>query len=187
MVDNNTIARPYARAAFELASEKGDLAKWSEALTAAKDVLADDQAVKFLAHPNLADDEKLGFLTDLFKSAGDETSILAGGNVQGNNFLKLLLEYGRVAVLPEIAEHFEVFKANIENTVDVTVTSAVPMSAAQQKAVTDALSERFGRAVRLATEIDETLIGGAVIRAGDVVIDGSLHSRLEALSNALMS
>ena len=187
MADNNTIARPYARAAFELASEKGDLAKWSKALTAATDVLADGQAVKFLARPALTDEEKLSFLTDLFRSAGGKTSILAGGSKQGNNFLKLLLEYGRVAVLPEISLHFEVLKANIENTVDVTVTSAAPMSAAQQEAVSSALKERLGRSVRLETEIDETLIGGAVIRAGDVVIDGSLRSRLEGLSNALIS
>ena len=90
-------------------------------------------------------------------------------------------------VLPEIVEHFEVLKANIENTVDVTVTSAAPMSAARQKAVSVALTERLGRVVRLETEVDETLLGGAVIRAGDVVIDGSLRSRLEGLANALIS
>ena len=89
--------------------------------------------------------------------------------------------------MPEISQHFEALKANVENTVDVTVTSAAPMSAAQQKSVTAALEKRLGRAVRLETEIDETLIGGAVIRAGDVVIDGSLRSRLEGLSNALIS
>ena len=187
MADNNTIARPYARAAFELASDRGDLGGWSEALTAARGILADGQAVKFLARPTLTDVQKLGFLTGLFKSAGDRTSILAGGNEQGNNFLNLLLENGRVSVLPEIAEHFAALKANIENTVDVMVTSAAPMSAAQQKAVAGALSERLGRSVRLETEIDESLIGGAVIRAGDVVIDGSLRSRLEGLSNALIS
>ncbi len=187
MADNNTIARPYARAAFELASEKGELGKWSEALTAAKEVLADGQAVKFLAHPTLTDEQKLSFLTDLFKASDGKASILAGGSKPGNNFLKLLLEYGRVGVLPEISQHFEALKANVENTVDVTVTSAAPMSAAQQKTVTVALKKRLGRTVRLETEIDETLIGGAVIRAGDVVIDGSLRSRLEGLSNALIS
>jgi F-type H+-transporting ATPase subunit delta len=187
MADNNTIARPYARAAFELANEKSTLAEWSEALTAAQEVLADGQAVTFLSHPALTDEQKLSFLTDLFKKAGGKASVLAGGSKEGNNFLKLLLEYGRVSVLPEIAEHFEVLKADIENTVDVTVTSAAPMSAALQKKVAAALNERLGRKVRLETEIDESLIGGAVIRAGDVVIDGSLRSRLEGLSNALIS
>ena len=187
MADNNTIARPYARAAFELASEKKDLDKWSEALAAAKEVLGDGQAAVFLSRPSLTDDERLNFLTGLMASAGGKNSILAGGNEQGRNFLKLLLDYGRVSVLPEIADHFEVLKANVENTVDVMVTSAAPLSAAQQKAVSNALKERLGREIRLETEIDESLIGGAVIRAGDVVIDGSLRSRLTNLSNALIS
>jgi len=135
----------------------------------------------------LTDDERLSFITELFKSAGGKTSILAGGNKQGTNFLKLLLEYGRIAVLPEIADHFEALKADLENTIDVTVTSAAPLSATQKKTIAKALKERLGREVNLATEIDETLIGGAVISAGDVVIDGSLRSRLEGLSKALIS
>ena len=153
----------------------------------AKDLLSDGQVTKFLANPKLTDDERLSFLTDLFASAGGKISILAGSNKHGTNFLKLLLEYERVAVLPEIADHFDALKAKVENTVDVTVTSASPLSAAQQKAITKALKDRLGREVNLETEIDENLIGGAVISAGDVVIDGSLRSRLEGLSNALIS
>ena len=187
MADNNTIARPYARAVFELASEKGELDDWAPALEVAKAVLPDDQVVRFLGRPALTDAERLEFLTALFGCFGDEASLLAGGNEHGSNFLKLLLEYRRVAVLPEIAEHFEVLKAELENTVDVTVTSAAPMSAKQQAAVAAALKERLGRTVNIETAIDESLIGGAVIRAGDVVIDGSLRSRLESLSNALVS
>lgn len=185
MADNNTIARPYARAAFEFAGEIKDLAGWSMALDAAKDVLADGQVVKFLANPTLSDEKKLEFLTELFQTAEGKKSILAGGNEQGTNFIKLLLEYGRVSVLPEIAEHFDALKAAVENTVDVTVTSAAKMSTAQEKTVVAALEERLGRNINLSTEIDENLIGGAVIRAGDVVIDGSLRSRLEGLANAL--
>jgi F-type H+-transporting ATPase subunit delta len=187
MADNNTIARPYARAAFDLASEQKNLAAWSDALLSAKEVLADGQVAKFLAVPSLTDEQRLDFLTGLFAQAGSKKSVLAGDDEQGSNFLKLLLEYGRVSVLPEIAEHFDALKADIENTVDVTVTSAAPLSAAQQKSVAAALKERLGRDVKISTEIDETLIGGAVIRAGDVVIDGSLRSRLEGLSNALIA
>ncbi len=187
MADNNTIARPYARAAFELARDKGTLAKWSEALAAARDALADGQAARFLSHPALNDDQRLDFLTDLMKKAGGKASLLAGGSKEGKNFLKLLVEYNRVDVLPEISAQFEILKANVENTVEVTVTSAVALSAAQKKAITAALKKRLGRTVHLETEIDESLIGGAVIRAGDVVIDGSLRSRLDSLSNALVS
>ena len=124
---------------------------------------------------------------ELLASADSENAVLAGGDARGTNFLKLLLEYGRVAVLPEIAEHFETFKANVENTVDVVVTSAAPISDDQQKAIVKALTARLGRDVRLQTEIDESLIGGAVIRAGDVVIDGSLRARLDGLTNALIA
>ena len=187
MADNNTIARPYARAAFEFAGEKKDLAAWSDALETAKAVLADGRVAKFLSNPALSDEQKLGFLSDVFAAAGGKKSVLAGGNKNGANFLKLLLEYGRVSVLPEISDHFDALKAEIENTLDVTVTSAAPLSAAQQKSVVAALKERLGREINLSTEIDENLIGGAVIRAGDVVIDGSLRTRLEGLSNALIA
>ncbi len=187
MADNNTIARPYARAAFELANEKNDLAAWSDALEVAKDVLADGRVARFLGNPAMTDEQKLEFLSDIFESAGGKGSVLAGGNERGSNFLKLLLEYGRVPVLPEISDHFDALRAQIENTVEAIVTYAAPLSDAQQKTIAKALKERLGRNVNLSTEIDENLIGGAVIRAGDVVIDGSLRARLEGLSNALIA
>jgi len=102
------------------------------------------------------------------------------------NTLKLLLEYRRASVFPEIADHFEVLKAEAENTVDVTVTSATALNAEQEQAITGALKERLGRNIKLSTRVDENLIGGAVIRAGDVVIDGSLRGRLDGLANALI-
>lgn len=187
MADNNTIARPYAEAAFAVANEASNLAGWSAALDAAGALIADGQVAEFLGNPSLTDDQRLQFLRELFGSAGDASAVISGSDAKGSNFLKLLLEYGRVGVLPEIAERFDELKAAVENTVDVTITSAAPMSDAQQKAVVDALKKRLGRDVRLETQIDETLIGGAVIRAGDVVIDGSLRSRLTSLSNALIA
>ena len=113
--------------------------------------------------------------------------MFAGSNDHGNNLMKLLLENGRVNVLPEIAEQFEVLKAQIENSVDVVVTSASELSAEQQKAMAEALEKRLGRSINLETEIDENLIGGAVIKAGDVVIDGSLRARLDGLATAVTS
>jgi F-type H+-transporting ATPase subunit delta len=184
MADNNTIARPYAQAAFELANESGELKQWSDGLTIAGELLADGQVARFLTNPSLNNETRLDFLTGLFGQAN--AKVLAGGDKKGTNFLKLLLEYRRVAVMPEIAEHYEALKANIENTVDVTVTSATALSGAQQKEISAALQTRLGRTVNLETEIDETLIGGAVIKAGDVVIDGSLRARLDSLTNALV-
>jgi F-type H+-transporting ATPase subunit delta len=183
MADNNTIARPYAQAVFELANESGDLAKWAEALNVAGEFMADGQVVTYLGDPAFSNAQRLEFLTGLFDKAG--AKLLGGKDKQGTNFLKLLLEYRRIGVLPEIAVHFEALKADIENVVDVTVTSASPISKKQQDTISKALRERLGRDVNIETEIDENLIGGAVIKAGDVVIDGSLRARLESLATAL--
>lgn len=184
MADNNTIARPYAQAVFELAHESGELAAWADSLRVAAALLADGQVSGFLSDPALNDERRLEFLTGLFGNA--KATVLAGSDRKGRNFLKLLLEYRRVNVLPEIAAHFEALKANIENTVDVTVTSASALSNAQQKQISTALQARLGRNINLDTEIDENLIGGAVIKAGDIVIDGSIRARLEGLATILV-
>jgi F-type H+-transporting ATPase subunit delta len=186
MADKNTIARPYAQAVFDLARGEGTLDQWASALGVAGSLLAGGKVAKFLSSPKLTDGQRLEFLTGLVASASDSSSVLAGGNAHGKNFLKLLLEYDRIAVLPEIAAHFAALKAKVENTVDVTVTSASALDGAQQQAIVAALKKRLGSDVKLKTEVNEKLIGGAVIRAGDVVIDGSLRSRLESLTNALI-
>ena len=185
MADNHTVARPYAEAAFELAREQGKLDAWGEALALAAELTADGRVAKFLGNPRLSDEQRLAFLTGLIASAGGEDSILAGRHRHGTNFLKLLVENERVYALPEIAEHYDALKDAIENTVEVTVTSATELSAEQKRSIVAALKERLGREVQLDTALDESLIGGAVIRAGDVVIDGSLRSRLTGLANAL--
>ena len=185
MADNNTIARPYAQAAFDIANEAGELAAWSESLTIAGALLADGQVAEYLSNPSLNDAKRLEFLTGLFAKAGGK--VLSGSEKKGTNFLKLLLEYDRIAVMPEIATHFETLKAETENSVDVTVTSATPLSQQKQDAIAKALEARLGRNVKMSTRIDETLIGGAVIKAGDVVIDGSLRARLDGLTNALVN
>ena len=183
MADKNTIARPYAQAVFELSNESGDLATWSEALDIAGQLLADGQVDDYLSAPAFSDEQRLEFLTGLFTKAGAQ--ILGGTDTKGTNFLKLLLEYGRVSVLPEMAAHFEALKADAEKVVDVTVTSAVALNKSQVDTISKSLRNRLGRDVKIETQIDEKLIGGAVIRAGDVVIDGSLRARLEGLANAL--
>ena len=187
MADNNTIARPYARAAFAVAKENDALEELSRSLGIAKDILADGQVTRFLADPAMTDEQRLEFLSGIFAEAAGKDSVFAGSSEHGTNFLKLLLEYGRVDVLPEISGLFDALKAEVENTVDVTVTSASALSADQVNEIVGALKERLGRDVSLSTEIDEDLIGGAVIRAGDVVIDGSVRARLEGLANALVA
>jgi len=184
MADNNTIARPYAQAVFELAQADGELERWAESLDLARQFLADGEVTAYLGNPDFNDTQRFEFLTGLFDKGG--AGVLDGSDKKGTNFLKLLLEYGRVAVLPEIATHFEALKAETENMVDVTVTSASPISAAQQQTIAKSLRDRLGRDVNIETQVDENLIGGAVITAGDVVIDGSLRARLDGLANALI-
>ena len=184
MADNITVARPYARAVFELANDAGTLGPWSESLTIAGQLLADKALVEYLGNPEFNDEQRLDFLNGLFAKAG--AKVLAGEDKHGTNFVKLLLENGRAAVLPEIPTHLERPKAKGENSVDATVTSATELSKAQVNEIATALKARLGREVRIETEIDENLIGGAVIRAGDVVIDGSLRARLEGLATALV-
>lgn len=184
MADNNTIARPYATAIFELANAAGELADWSSSLSVAAQLLADKGLVEYLGNPQFDDARRLEFLTGLFTKAG--AKVLSGDDSKGTNFLKLLIENGRISVLPEISEHFEDHKAKVENTVDATVTSATELSSEQLDDIASALKKRLGREVKIESEIDENLIGGAVIRAGDVVIDGSLRARLEGLATALI-
>ncbi|MEM9688862.1 MAG: F0F1 ATP synthase subunit delta [Pseudomonadota bacterium] len=184
-MDNNTVARPYAQAIFEVAQDKGLLDEFSASLTAGRDMLSDSQLNDFLATPSLTDTQRLEFLQSVFAKAVGESTVFAGGSQQGSNFLKLLLENGRVSVLPEIADQFDTLKSNIENKVDVVVTSATTLSDQQVAEISTALSSRLGRDVSIETKIDESLIGGAVITAGDFVIDGSTRARLEGLASAL--
>ncbi len=184
MADKNTVARPYAKAVFELANDAGDLGPWSESLSIAGQLLADHSLVEYLGNPEFNNEQRLAFLTGLFANAG--AALLAGKDAKGTNFLKLLIENRRISVLPEIAVHFEELKAKVENIVDATVTSASQLSSKQLDDIATALKKRLGREVKIESEIDENLIGGAVIRAGDVVIDGSLRARLEGLANALI-
>lgn len=186
MADNNTIARPYARAIFEVAQANNALSELSESLQAASELMSDGQVASFLSTPTLTDAKRFEFLTGLFTKVLGPDSVFAGSDKHGSNFLKLLLEYGRIDVLPEIAEHFEKLKADAENMVDVTVTSATEMSAAEEQEFSEALKKRLGRKIHLETKVDESLIGGAVVRAGDVVIDGSLRARLDSLTNSLI-
>ena len=187
MADNNTIARPYARAIFDIAQAGGLLEELSGSLGVGKDILADGRVTKFLSSPSLTNEERLAFLTELFAATAGAESVFSGMSDYGTNFLKLLLEYGRLDVLPEISERFNALKAEAENTVDVTIISASELGDAQVQEIQSALKSRLGRDIILSTEIDEHLLGGAVICAGDIVIDGSVRARLEGLASTLVS
>lgn len=186
MADKHTLARPYADALFALARETGTLDEWSTALDVAAAVAAEDRVLAVMQNPRYSDAERVEFLTGLFAGVA-QASLLGGTEQAGTNLLRLLVEYDRVEVLPEIAEHFEDMKADLENTVEVTVTAATAISDDLTREIREALQKKLGREVILSTAVDEELIGGAVIRAGDFVIDGSIRTRLAKLAGVLGS
>lgn len=173
MAEKATIARPYARAAFGFAHEHGRLPQWSALLAAGAQVVADSRVAPLLGSPHVSDDELVALLADAAGEAADE---------HGRNYLKTLAHNSRLGLLPEIAAQYETLRAAVEGVVDVELVAAMPVAAAQQQRLAQALQRRLGRDVRLHTRIDAALIGGAVVRAGDLVIDGSLQGRLARLT-----
>ncbi|TKS54919.1 F0F1 ATP synthase subunit delta [Luteimonas yindakuii] len=168
-----TLARPYARAAFGLARDAGALAVWSDALAFAARVAVDPQAQPLLGHPGLAREDAVALLAP------------EGAQEGFRDFLALLARNSRLALLPEIAGLYEDLRADAEQVVRATVTSATELPVAELDAIRTALARRFGREVQLEVAVDDALIGGAVISAGDVVIDGSLRGKLARLQSAL--
>jgi F-type H+-transporting ATPase subunit delta len=178
VADRATIARPYARAAFAHAREAKDLGAWSKLLGKAAEGAKDSRVARLIGNPHVTGDELVDLLGGLSKQAAGEG---------GKNFLRALAENGRLALLPEIAAQYEKLWADVQGVVDVTVIAAREIAAPQQKRLESALAKRLGRDVRMQVQIDEALIGGAVVRAGDLVIDGSLKGRLERLGSALQN
>ncbi|MFT4198360.1 MAG: F0F1 ATP synthase subunit delta [Pseudoxanthomonas sp.] len=168
-----TLARPYARAAFGIARDEGDFAAWSNALGFATQVAADPRVASLLLNPELADADAVTLLSP---EAASESF---------GRFLGLLAENRRLPQLPEIAGLYEELRAQAERVVRATVTTAAALPPEKLDAIKAALSKRFGREVEVATAVDESLIGGAVIDAGEVVIDGSLKGKLARLQAAL--
>jgi F-type H+-transporting ATPase subunit delta len=170
-----TLARPYARAAFGIARDAGDYASWANALAFAARVAADPQVTGLLGSPKL--------------THADAVSLLAidGASEQVRSFLALLADNRRLALLPEIAGLFEELRTEAERVVKARVTSATALGEGELEGIRAALKKRFGREVEIETAVDASLIGGAVIDAGDVVIDGSLKGKLGRLQSALAS
>jgi F-type H+-transporting ATPase subunit delta len=182
MADFGTVARPYARAIFEVARAANDFAAWSDGLAAAAGVVSDAVAHEYLTRPELGTAERSEFVGAI---AGE----LAGGAVlksaAGRNLLKLLAENDRLGALGEISAQFDQLKAEQENRVKVRLVSASKVDSATADKIAGALSRKLGRSVELELALDTSLIGGAVIRAEDMVIDDSLKTRLTRLAGTL--
>jgi F-type H+-transporting ATPase subunit delta len=178
VAERATIARPYAKAAFQYARDANAFAEWSRGLQTLAEIVADPRVAQLAKIPSLTAADLADLVIDVAQAKLD-----AGMQ----NFVRVLAENHRLLLLPEIAAHYEQFRAAVENTVDVEVTSAVPLNEAQAQKLKQALSTRLKRQVHMRTAVDSTLLGGAVVRAGDLVIDGSLQGRLERLATELGS
>ncbi|MGH8143964.1 MAG: F0F1 ATP synthase subunit delta [Steroidobacteraceae bacterium] len=190
MAELITVARPYARAAFESASAAASLPAWSEFLARAAAMVRDGQLAPLIGNPRVPPGQLIGLLLEL---AGTPGAAAPAGSAapaahlreEQGNFLALLAHNRRLRLLPQIAVQFEVLRAEAENIADVEVASARELTADQCAKLDAALERRLGRAVRLHARVDPTLLGGAVVHYGDFVVDGSLRRRVERLGGEL--
>ncbi|HWS02199.1 MAG TPA: F0F1 ATP synthase subunit delta [Gammaproteobacteria bacterium] len=179
MAESTTIARPYAQAAIKLAQQNQALPAWSEMLGVAAVVAADAGMRKLLDNPRVTPTQLAELFVDI---CGDRLNRL---NDDGRNMLRLLAERRRLVLLPEIFGLYEQFKNEAEGAVQAQLISAFPATDAQKQTIAAALKQRFGRDVQMEYVTDPTLMGGAVVRAGDLVIDGSVRGKLTRLGAAL--
>jgi F-type H+-transporting ATPase subunit delta len=177
MLAEPTLARPYARAAFDLARSTERVSEWSQALTLAAAVVRDEEMGDLIDHPQIDDDQMVSLFEGVLGDAADASF---------KGFLRVLLHYRRLALLPAIAEQFEQQRRASEQRLKVSVISAVEMQPDQLEKLAERLKSRFGREIEMETEVDSELIGGLIVRAGDKVIDASVRGRLERLENSLV-
>jgi F-type H+-transporting ATPase subunit delta len=174
MAEPSTVARPYAEAAFKLAQEANALAKWSEMLAALASVSQDSRIRAAVSDPNLSDAKVAGLFISILSLTGD-----------GENFVRVLAENGRLGLLPEIRTQFEARRNEREGVIEANVISAFELSGAQLRDLVQRLESKTGKKVKAKVELDPSLIGGVKIVLGDKVIDGSARAQLGALETAL--
>lgn len=172
-----TVARPYAKAAFDFAVEQGALEQWHEMLAFAAEVAVNEQVATFLKSAS-----SRSHTADVFVGVCGEQL-----NENGQNFIKVMASNERLSVLPEVARLFGTLRAEYDKEVTVEITSAVALSDAQLATLSAALEKRLERKVKLNCSVESSVIGGLLIKAGDLVIDSTLRSKLERLANSLQS
>ena len=181
MAELATTSRPYARAAFATAAGASQLAQWSAFLNRAATAVQDPQLVPLIGNPRVPASQLVDLLLEL-ASPGKEAAPEAAHQ---RNLLHLLADNRRLKLLPEIAAQFEVLRSQAEHIADVDVISAQQLSAEQSKTLQAVLERRLGLSVRLHPQVDKSLIGGAIVRYRDFVVDGSLRGRIERLGAAM--
>lgn len=178
MSDSTTIARPYAKAIFEHALNEKQLAQWSEHLLVLTHSVLSGEGFEFITNPATTEQQHVAFLESVCSSKGKDDTALS-------QFITLLATNKRLLVIPEIKTLYESHRAEQEKTLEVEVTSFSTVSEEQQKQMIEALSLRVQRTVSLKINIDPSLLGGAIIQAGDLVIDGSIRGKLNTLATDL--
>lgn len=177
-VSQTTIARPYARAAFDYAFQHRAIDSWDSLLAFLSTVISHTNVKEILGDPRVMPAQMLSFLSRLFQKEM---------TAEQTNFLKLLIQRKRLQVLPEIFSLFEALKAEQAQSITVDVRTAMPLSDAQKQSITQLLATRLAKKVALKETVEPELLGGAVIRAGDLVIDTSAKGLLRHLATQLMS
>ena len=178
MAELVTIARPYAEAVFRLAKDDNAFDDWSRMLQMAAAVAQDAQMVALIADPKV----NAGDVSRVFLGVCD-----TGLTAAGKNFVKVLIENDRLSVLSQIANLYEGLKREHQNEVEAMISSAFPLNDVQVQELVAGLEKRFGHKVKATTQVDASLIGGARIAVGDVVIDGSVSGQLQKMASALKS
>jgi len=178
MAELSTLARPYAKAVFELARDTSRFGDWSNVLRGLADAVSDPAVAAAIGHPAIGKGQLSQALVEVI-----------GGTIgsDGSNLLRLLIDNGRLKLAPAIASEYEALRAEAEATIDVEITTAAAVAPEQLVTLVDAVAKRLQRTLNVTTKVDESLIGGAVIRAGDLVIDGSSVGELERLRLQLVA
>jgi len=178
MAELSTLARPYARAAFEYARDKSDISRWAEQLAMVAAVTMDSAMDGVLNNPSMTAEQQSQTVADV---CGDALSS------ELHNYVAILASNKRLALLPEIYEQFAHYQANHDKSVDVEVVSAFDLAEVTRDKLADVLGKKLERKVKVSTSTDGALLGGVLIRAGDLVIDGSVRGRLNKLAEAMNS
>ena len=175
MAEIATIARPYAEAVFKVADGEGQLAAWADVIARLAAIAANPAVAEIVGDPNVDPDQLYGVIAG---ASGDLPK-------EAQNLLRVLIENGRVALLPEIRESFEALKNEREGVVDAEIATAFALDDAQLAALVQDLEARFKRRINPRVSVDEALIGGVTVAVGDEVIDGSVRGKLAAMAAAL--
>lgn len=175
MAERLTLARPYAEAVFKMAQEENDLAGWSALLQGLAQMAADNLMKDVFTNPEYTDEAVFGLVSDIFGKT----------STKEQNFIRVLIENNRLILSPEIFSLFAARRAQAEASQDVEVTSAFKLDAKQEASLATMLEKKLGKKINLTSSVDESLIGGVVIHAGDLVIDGSVKGHLGDLSSQL--